>query len=129
MVFESISCGSEYFLPPTQKQCFTLFKISNKELPLSKLPLSKLKRERRICLLNCEILFFKLLELWYSLTKGFLVFSGGRGGYKMGTFARNGLIHFNRDHSFSTFAKFSEKLTFLTPDKHTYVCESGGKKC
>ena len=27
-------------------------------------------------------------------------------------------------HSFSTYAKFSEKLTFLTP-----VCVSGGKKC
>ena len=31
------------------------------------------------------------------------------------------------DHSFSTYAKFSEKLTFLSPDSHTYVCGSGGK--
>ena len=26
-----------------------------------------------------------------------------------------------RDHSFSTYAKFSEKHTFVTPDTHTYV--------
>ena len=26
-------------------------------------------------------------------------------------------------------AKISEKQTFLTPDTHTYVCVSGGKKC
>ena len=26
-------------------------------------------------------------------------------------------------------AKFSEKWTFLTPDPHTCVCISGGKKC
>ena len=32
------------------------------------------------------------------------------------------------DHSFSTYAKFSEKL-FLPPDSHTYVFVSGGKKC
>ena len=32
------------------------------------------------------------------------------------------------DHSFSKYAKFSEKLTFLTPDTHIYVCISGGKK-
>ena len=25
-----------------------------------------------------------------------------------------------RDHSFSAYAKISEKLTFLTPDTHTY---------
>ena len=30
-----------------------------------------------------------------------------------------------RDHSFSTFTKFSEKLY---PETHTYVCVSGGKK-
>ena len=34
-----------------------------------------------------------------------------------------------RDHSFSTYAEFSKKLTFLTPDTHTYVCVSEGKKC
>ena len=33
------------------------------------------------------------------------------------------------DHSFSTYAKFFKKLTFLSPDKHTYLCPSGGKKC
>ena len=32
-------------------------------------------------------------------------------------------------HSFSTYAKFSEKLKFLTHDMHTYVCVSGGQKC
>ena len=42
-------------------------------------------------------------------------------------------------HPFSTYTKFSEKLTFLTPwcahicvhvpDTHIYVCVSGGKKC
>ena len=26
-------------------------------------------------------------------------------------------------------AKFSKKRTFLTPDTHTYMCVSGGKKC
>ena len=31
------------------------------------------------------------------------------------------------DHSFSKFAKFSEKLTFLTP-QYAYV-HTGGKKC
>ena len=30
-----------------------------------------------------------------------------------------------RHHRFSTYAKFSEKLTFLTPETHTYVCVSG----
>ena len=39
-----------------------------------------------------------------------------------------GLFH-KRGHPLSTYAKFSEKLTFLTPDTHTYVCVSGGKKC
>ena len=34
-----------------------------------------------------------------------------------------------RDHSFSTFAKFSEKVTFLIPDTHTCEYVSGGKKC
>ena len=33
-----------------------------------------------------------------------------------------------RYHSFSTYGKFPEKLTYLTPDIHTYVCISGGKK-
>ena len=33
------------------------------------------------------------------------------------------------DHSFSTFAKYSEKLTYLPPDTHTYVCVSEGEKC
>ena len=31
-------------------------------------------------------------------------------------------------HTFSTYAKFSKKLTFLPPDTHTYVCVSGGKE-
>ena len=31
-------------------------------------------------------------------------------------------------HSFSTSAKFSEKLTYLTPNTHTYVCVSRRKK-
>ena len=34
-----------------------------------------------------------------------------------------------RGHPFSTYATFSEKLTFLTPLIRTYVCVSGGKKC
>ena len=34
-----------------------------------------------------------------------------------------------RDYSFSTYAKFSEKLHFLPPDMHMYMCVSGGKKC
>ena len=33
------------------------------------------------------------------------------------------------DHSFSTYARFSEKLTFLTLIRTEYVCVSGGKKC
>ena len=33
------------------------------------------------------------------------------------------------DGYFMTYAKFSGKLTFLTPDMHMYVCVSGGKKC
>ena len=33
------------------------------------------------------------------------------------------------DHSFSTFAKFSEKTTFITPYMQTYLCVSGVKKC
>ena len=33
------------------------------------------------------------------------------------------------DHSFSTYVKFSEKLTFLPPDTNTYMPVSGGKKC
>ena len=32
------------------------------------------------------------------------------------------------DHSFSGYAKFSEKLTFLPPETHMYLCVSGGKK-
>ena len=28
----------------------------------------------------------------------------------------------NRDYLISTYAKCSEKLTFLTPDTHMYVC-------
>ena len=31
-----------------------------------------------------------------------------------------------RGHLLSTYAKFSEKLTFLTLDTHTYVCLSRG---
>ena len=38
-------------------------------------------------------------------------------------------LSFAGDHSFSTFSKFSEKLTFLTPDTHIYMHVSGGKKC
>ena len=39
-------------------------------------------------------------------------------------------VHFYRDHSFITFTKFSEKLTFLTPRYAPfYVRISGGKKC
>ena len=36
----------------------------------------------------------------------------------------------NRDHSFSTYAKISEKLKISNthPDTYTYVCVSGGKK-
>ena len=34
-----------------------------------------------------------------------------------------------KDHSFSMYAKFSRKLTFLTPDTQTSVCLSEGKKC
>ena len=33
-----------------------------------------------------------------------------------------------KDHSFSTFANFPKKLTFLPFDKHTCVCVSGRKK-
>ena len=34
------------------------------------------------------------------------------------------------DHSFSTQAKFWEKLIFLPPDtRHTYMCVSGVWKC
>ena len=32
-------------------------------------------------------------------------------------------------HPFSMYAKFSEKITFLPPNTHTYVCVSGSKKC
>ena len=34
-----------------------------------------------------------------------------------------------RNHSISTYAKFSEKLTFLPLASHIYVYISGGKKC
>ena len=34
-----------------------------------------------------------------------------------------------RGHPFSTYAKFTEKLTFIPPDIQTSVCVSGGKKC
>ena len=50
-------------------------------------------------------------------------------------FALNlGIIFINlafniRTHSFNTYTKFSEKLAFLPPDTHTYVCVSRGKKC
>ena len=36
--------------------------------------------------------------------------------------------HFLRSGSFRTYAKFSEKLTFLPPDTHKYVCVSEGMK-
>ena len=39
-----------------------------------------------------------------------------------------GSIH-KEHHSFRTYAKFSKKLIFLTPDTRTYVCVSGVKKC
>ena len=29
------------------------------------------------------------------------------------------------DHPINAYAKFSKKLTFLTPDTHTYVCDQG----
>ena len=35
-------------------------------------------------------------------------------------------LHMN--NSFTTYATFSEKLKFFTPDTHTSVCVSGGKK-
>ena len=49
----------------------------------------------------------------------------------MCTFTFNSQILYtsSRDHSFRTYAKVSEKSTFLAPDTHTYVCVSGGKKC
>ena len=34
---------------------------------------------------------------------------------------------FVRGHPFSTYAKFSEKLAFLSPDTQMYVCVSGGR--
>ena len=34
-----------------------------------------------------------------------------------------------RDHSFSTYAKFYEKLRFVPSYTHTYVSVSGGNKC
>ena len=34
-----------------------------------------------------------------------------------------------KNHSFSMYAKFSRKLTFLTPDTQTSVCLPGSKKC
>ena len=34
-----------------------------------------------------------------------------------------------RGHPLSTYAKFSEKLIFLTPDTHMFVCVSGRQKC
>ena len=37
------------------------------------------------------------------------------------------LVRIQGDYPFSTYAKFSEKLT-LPADKHTYVYISGGKK-
>ena len=39
------------------------------------------------------------------------------------------LCYVIRNHPSSTYAKFSEKLKFLPPDTHTFVCGSGGKKC
>ena len=35
----------------------------------------------------------------------------------------------NRGNKKIKLAKYSENQTFLTSDSHTYVCESGGKKC
>ena len=33
------------------------------------------------------------------------------------------------DRSFSTYTKFSKKLTFLPPDTEMYECISRGEKC
>ena len=33
------------------------------------------------------------------------------------------------DHSFISFAKFCEKLIFLTPGTYMYLCISRGEKC
>ena len=39
-------------------------------------------------------------------------------------------LHLEGDDLFSTYAKFFEKLTFLTPpDTNIYVCASGDKEC
>ena len=38
-------------------------------------------------------------------------------------------VHNVRDHLFSTYAKFLEKLTSSPPDTHTNLCVSGGEKC
>ena len=35
----------------------------------------------------------------------------------------------NGDNKKTKHVKFSKKRTFLSPDKYTYVCLSGGKKC
>ena len=35
---------------------------------------------------------------------------------------------FTSDHPFSKYAKFSEKLTFVTHLYAPYMCQSGGKK-
>lgn len=35
----------------------------------------------------------------------------------------------SRDHPFSTYVKFTEKLIFLPPDMLTNLWVSGGKKC
>ena len=43
------------------------------------------------------------------------------------TFTTN--LHVLRGHSFSTYAKFSEKPTFLHSDTYMYVRVSGSKKC
>ena len=54
-----------------------------------------------------------LRKLWK-----FLIFRKVGGGARMN--------FYEGDHLLGTYATFSEKLTFLTPDTHTYVCVSGG---
>ena len=85
---------------------------------------------------------YSLLKCWIISSLDFIRFqffceSGGKGC--IGLILEINIIKaivimvIIRDFSFSTYAKFSEKLAFLTPapflDAQTYVCLSGGKKC
>ena len=38
-------------------------------------------------------------------------------------------VHSIWDYLFSAYAKFSHKITFLTPDTHTSMSVSGGQRC